>query len=162
MAKNEVSEGQQAPAVPSIKPLTRSAMTFADARFVQWSVIMPRGVSKEQLTLSGLWSVIGDQLHTGDRLTVMAEDRSYYAECLVLDAGRGFANIHLLNYYHLPALLVAQEGLPPGFEIFFAGDLGNGDGGYCAKRVCDGVLMTKGHNNREACLAALLESATLR
>ncbi|MFG0527359.1 hypothetical protein [Pseudomonas sp. yb_5] len=145
-----------------IKPLVRSAMTFHETRNMDWSVVIPRGVTKETVVLSALWSVCSDQWHSFDRVNCIWEDRSAYAELLVLDAGRGYANVILLSYHPLPALLVSEAGLPPGFEIFYSGPVENASRGYCVKRLCDGVLMVQGKTSREAALAELLDSATLR
>jgi hypothetical protein len=79
-----------------------------------------------------------------------------------VDAGRGFCTVILLNYHQLPALLVSEQGLPPGFDVYFDGPINNGEGGYCVKRVSDGVLLVRGKPNRDEALAELLDSATLR
>lgn len=147
---------------PKLTPLVRSALAFFESRNNSWSAVVPRGTTKERLTQSGLWSVVSDQLRAYDRIVVLEESRAYYAELLVLDAGRGYCNLILLNYYPLPALLVSEAGLPPGFDIFYAGPISDGDGGYCVKRFADGVLMVKGKPSRDAALAELLDSATLR
>ncbi|MCX2816002.1 MULTISPECIES: hypothetical protein [unclassified Pseudomonas] len=145
-----------------VKALPRSAITFNETRNNTWSAVIPRGTTKEMLVLSALWSVVCDQWHAFDRVNCILEDRSAYAELLVLDAGRGYANVILLSYHPLPALLVSEAGLPPGFEIFYAGPIENASRGYSVKRLCDGVIMTQGHSSRELALAALLDSATLR
>lgn len=145
-----------------IKPLVRSAMTLHETRNNNWSAVIPRGTTKEMLVLSALWSVVSDQFHSFDRINCIGEARDFYAELLVLDAGRGYANVVLLSYHPLPALLVSEAGLPPGFEIFYSGPVENAAGGYCVKRLCDGVMMVQGKTSREAALAELLDSATLR
>lgn len=145
-----------------LKPLFRSAVTFAEARNNSWSAVVPRGTTKEQLTQSGLWSVVSDQFRAFDRVTAIYEDRSAIADLLVVDCGRGFCSMQLLHFYPLPALLVSTEGLPPGFDIFYAGPINNAEGGYCVKRLSDNVLLVKGKTSRDAALAELLDSATLR
>ncbi len=148
--------------VEKVTPLLRSAVAFHESRNNTWSAVVPAGTTKERLLQSGLWSVVSDTFHAFDRINVIWADRSGYAELLVVDAGRGFCNVILLNYHQLPALLVSEQGLPPGFEIYFAGPINNDEGGYCVKRLSDGVLLVKGKSNRDAALAELLDSATLR
>lgn len=145
-----------------VKPILKSAVVMTEFRYNHWSAIIPRGTTKEMLVLSGLWAVVSDQMHAFDKIDCIAEDRSYFAQLIVLDAGRGYASVQLLSFHPLPALLVSEAGLPPGFEVFFAGPIENGAGGYSIKRLCDGVLMVKGKSSRDAALAELLESATLR
>lgn len=145
-----------------IKPLARSAMLFHETRNMDWSLVMPRGTTKDMLTLSALYSVVSDQWHAFDRVYCIGEARDFYAELLVLDAGRGYANVILLSYHQLPALLVSEAGLPPGFECFYAGPVENATGGYSVRRLCDGVLMVQGKPNKEAAIAELLDHASLR
>jgi len=148
--------------VPAAKivPLVRSAINFQEARNNSWSAVVPRHTSKERLLQSGLWSVVSDQFRAFDRVYVIWEDRSAYAELLVIDAGRGFCSMLLLNHWSLPALLVSTEGLPPGFEISYKGP--DQDAQWCVVRIADGVMMVKGQPSRDAALALLLDSATLR
>lgn len=162
MSKDLQDQVDNEPPFPKIKPLVRSAVAFHESRNMDWSAVVERGTTKEVVVLSSLWSVVSDQFHSFDRVNVIWADRSAYAELLVLDAGRGYCNMILLAYHPLPALLVSEAGLPPGFDIFYAGPIENDTGGYCVKRLCDGVLMVKGQSSREAALAELLGSATLR
>lgn len=159
MARTLSTETAEAPA-EKIKPLVRSAVTFQESRNNSFSAVVPRSTTKERLVQSGLWSVVADQFRAYDRINVIEESRAFYAELLVIDAGRGYCNLQLLNFWPLPALLVSTEGLPPGFDIFYAGP--DSDAQYCVKRVADGVLMVKGKPSRDAALAELLDSATLR
>jgi hypothetical protein len=145
-----------------ITPLTRSAVSFHESRNNNWSAVVPPGTTKERLLQSGLWSVVSDTFHAYDRINVIWADRSGYAELLVIDCGRGFCNVILLNYHQLPALLVSEQGLPPGFDIYFDGPITNGEGGYCVKRLSDGCLLVRGKPNRDEALKELLDSATLR
>lgn len=145
-----------------ITPLVRSAVAFHESRNNTWSAVVPSGTTKERLLQSGLWSVVSDNFHAFDRINCIWADRSGYAELLVIDAGRGFCTVILLNYHALPALLVSEHGLPPGFDIYFDGPINNGEGGYCVKRISDGVLLVRGKPNRDEALKELLDSATLR
>lgn len=145
-----------------ITPLTRSAVSFHESRNNTWSAVVPAGTTKERLLQSGLWSVVSDNFHAYDRVNVIWADRSGYADLLVIDAGRGFCSVILLSYHQLPALLVSEQGLPPGFDIYFDGPITNDEGGYCVKRLSDNVLLVKGKSSRELALAELLDSATLR
>lgn len=161
MASTVSTETAEAPPF-KIKPLVRSAMAFFESRNSIMTVTVAKENTAATIVQSAQWSVISDQLRPFDRIVAIWEDRSTYAELLVLDAGRGYANLQLLNYWPLPVLLVSEAGLPPGFDCFYAGPLENDNGGYCVKRLADGVLMVKGKSSRDAALAELLDSATLR
>ncbi|MNP36255.1 hypothetical protein D3C76_1296280 [compost metagenome] len=154
------TETNEAPV--KVTPLVRSAIGFFEFQHNRWSAVVPRGTTKERLLQSGLWSVVSDQFKAYDLIYVLEESRAFYAQLLVLDCGRGYCSVQLLNFWPLPALLVSEAGLPPGFDVFYAGPINNGTGGYCVKRVTDGVMMAQGHSSKDLALAALLESATLR
>ncbi|MFW0758931.1 hypothetical protein ACN1C3_30175 [Pseudomonas sp. H11T01] len=156
----ELAEELEVPA--DVQPIMRSAFTFAESRNNVFSAVVPRGTTQQRLVQSGLWSVVADQLRSFDRILCIAEDRSYYAELLILDAGKGHCSVQLLSYHTLPVLLVSEAGLPPGFSIDYSGPVHNGSGGYQVLRHADGVIMSTGHSNREEALAALLDSATLK
>lgn len=158
---NSPSTEHEAPA-EKITPLTRSAVSLHESRNNTWSAVVPAGTTKERLLQSGLWSVVSDTFHAYDRINVIWADRSGYADLLVIDSGRGFCHVLLLSYHQLPALLVSEQGLPPGFDIYFDGPITDGEGGYCVKRLSDNVLLVKGKSSRELALAELLDSATLR
>ena len=143
--------------------LTMSAMRPAESRRNAWSCVVPAGTTKEQLLQSQTWSVVSQNLNFLDRIEVIAADRSFFAELLVLAAGRGHASLHLLHYHALPALLTADPGvLPAGFECNFTGPLVNGRGGYEVTRTVDNVVMCTGHASRESALQELLQHASLR
>lgn len=158
---NAPSTEHQTPA-EKVSPLLRSAVAFHESRNNTWSAVVPSGTTKERLLQSGLWSVVSDTFNAYDRINVIWADRSGYAELLVIDAGRGFCNVILLNYHQLPALLVSEQGLPPGFDIYFDGPINSDEGGYCVRRLTDGCLIVKGKSSRELALAELLDHATLR
>lgn len=145
-----------------VKPLLKSAVQMTEYRNNNFTAVIERGTTKEMVTLSSLWSIVSDQFHSYDRVCAIWSDRSAYAELLVIDSGRGYCSMILLSYHPLPALLVSEAGLPPGFDIYFAGPVDSDNGGYCVKRLVDGVIMVKGKHNRADALAELLESATLR
>lgn len=154
-----LSDQVEAPA-ERIVPLNRGAVQFAESRNNRWSAVIPREVDKTRLLQSGLWSVVSDQFRSMDRIECLWADRSAYAELLVIDAGRGFCHVLLLNFWSLPALLVSTEGLPPGFDIRYEGP--DAEAMWCCYRLADNVLMVKGKPSRDAALAELLDSATLR
>lgn len=151
---------QEAQPAERIVPLNRGAVQFAESRNNRFSAVIPPTVDKTRLLQSGLWSVCSDQFRSMDRIDCIWSDRSAYAELLVIDAGRGFCHVLLLNHWSLPALLVSTEGLPPGFDIRYEGP--DAEAMWCCYRLADNVRMVCGKPSRDAALAELLDSATLR
>lgn len=146
-----------------LKPLLRNAISFFESRHVHWSATVPNTVTREDLLLPSLWSVVADQFHVYDRVFVLSASRSFAAELMVLECSRGFAQVVELNYWPLPAILVTSDNLPSGFSVEYLGAVTtSGTGGYCARRICDSVLICQGHTSRDACVAELLNHASLR
>lgn len=141
-----------------ITPLPRSAQKLISIVNNQWRVIVPRGVTREMLTASALWSVCSQDMTAGDLYFVQDEARSYFAILLCLDCGRGFANMHEVLFTPLPALVVAGGGIPPNFEIRHQGL----EKGYCVVRLSDGVCMGENFTSYEDARQHLLSHATLR
>lgn len=54
------------------------------------------GVSVEETLEPAYWSHVGSQFREFDRLTLIAQDKAWTAELIVLSAGSGFANVRLL------------------------------------------------------------------
>lgn len=148
----------------SVKPrkltvaLPASALKLRESTNNTWRAVAPRGTSRERLLDSDFWSTVADKFLPYDTIAVVAEDRSYYCELLVLESGRGYAALIELNYHVLPALLVSNAGLPPNHEIIHLGP----DELYAVRRCSDGVLLGKGFSSREEAVSFLLDHATLR
>lgn len=146
------------PRRPSSPALPRNSLKLRESTNNTWRAIAPRGTPRERLLDSDFWSVVSESFLAYDVIAVIAEDRSYYAELLVLECGRGYASLVELNFHPLPALLVANDGLPPNHEIVHLGP----DDLYGVRRCSDGVMLGKGFASRDEALAFLLDHATLR
>lgn len=120
--------------------------------------VAARGVDRDRLLQSDYWACVSDLLHAYDEIHVVAEDRSFYATYLVLEAGRGYVALVELSWHPLPALLVSAEGLPPNHSILYGGaeDL------FIVKRESDGVILGKNFSDKQTALSFLLDHASLR
>lgn len=145
-------------AAPKLRALPRPALKLRESVNNEWRCVIPRGTPREYLTLSDFWVIAGSDLQPWDRIAAVAEDRSFFCELLVLDAGRGYANVTELAFHTLPPLVTSQAGLPPGHSIFHSGP----EKLYCIKREKDGVLLGEGFPSRDDALRALLDHASLR
>lgn len=144
---------------PRIKTPALSRQGFKLREFANnaFRVIAGRGVTVERLTDPDYWSLVAQDLHPFDTLHVIAEDRSFYAELLVVDCGRGYAACELLLHKPLAPLLTITDRLPPGHELRYAGP----ESQWQAIRLCDGVVIGTGFSSRDACLQHLLDHASL-
>jgi len=138
--------------------LSRSNFRLRESANNCFRAIAARGVTRERLLDSDYWATVAEMLVPYDKLYVVAEDRSYFAELLVLEAGRGYASVVELAYHPLPALLVTGDGLPPNHRIEHQGP----DSLYAVIRTSDGVVLGKGFPSKQDALAFLLDHATLK
>jgi len=138
--------------------IQRSALKLRESCNNSWRIVALRGTTRERLLDPSYYSVVGDMFLPYDKLHVIAEDRSYYAELLVTDCGRGYASVTELGFHPLEALLVCQDSLPSNHQIIHLG----ADDLYAVKRTSDGVLLGKGFASRQAAVDFLLDHATLR
>lgn len=150
-------------AAPEAKPRKLQPARPADTKLNEsannvWRHVAPRGVTREELRISDYWSIVSSNFLPFDLVRVIAEDRSYYAELLVLESGRGYASIVELSFHPLPAIILSRDGVPPNFDVFHAGP----EKLYCVKRLSDGVLIGEGFSSRDAALQHLLSHASLR
>lgn len=148
----------QATKRPKRQAIPKSNLKMRESTNIDWRLIVDKGIRRENLCESDLYALISDQLHPYDRLSVVAADKSFFADLLVLETGRGWCQIMELGYWSLPALLVIGDGLPPGFDIEYKGP----DSLYVCTRICDGVVIGSGFPDRQSCLAHLLDHASTR
>lgn len=147
------------PAKPvKLRALSRVEVKLRESVNNTWRAVIPRGTPQERLLDSDFWVVVAGDFMPWDRIHCVAEDRTFYAELLVVDAGRGYARLEPLGIHTLPPIVTSQEGLPPGHEIVHAGP----DKMYCVRRVADGVLLGEGFSSKDDALRYLLDHASLR
>lgn len=141
-----------------LKPLTPSECRLAESVRNTWVATVPAATPRERLLDSDLYCVVAHRFVPFDKIEVRYEDRSAYAELLVLDAGRGYASLVELGFHQLPSIVPDASGVPVGFDLFHAGP----DSLWCIKRIKDGVIIGKDFRTRDEALNHLLDHATLR
>lgn len=81
-------------------PLTSSRLQRAEHYFAAYAVVLPDGVSLEDAMKPAYWAHVAEKLRQHDTIRIIPEAGAYFAEILVLSAGRGYANVALLR--HIP------------------------------------------------------------
>lgn len=153
MSKSDVSPEIRMPP----KSLSGNDIILRECKCNNWIVIAPPGVDKSRMAEPSFWSVVASKLHTLDEITIHASDRSSMSRWLVLQAGRNYAEVHLLEWFELPAMLASvAETLPSNHKIVF-----DQATGFSAIRISDGVVICRADSQQE-CVALLLDHATLR
>lgn len=153
MSKSDVATEIRMP----VKSLSGDDIVLRECKCNHWVVLAPPGTSKERMAEPSFWSVVASKLHQLDEITIHASDRSSMSRWLVLQAGRGYAEVHLLDWYDLPAMLASvAETLPSNHKIVF-----DQATGFSAIRISDGVVICRADSQQE-CVAKLLDHASLR
>ncbi|WP_024301974.1 hypothetical protein [Pseudogulbenkiania sp. MAI-1] len=142
----------ETPRRPRLAALTRDRCKLNESVNNCWRAVVPNNITREQLILSDLWSVVSQFFNAYDTIRVVDEGRRFYAELLVLNCGRGYAEIIELSFHELPAMLTSQEGLPPNFSIDYMGP----EKQYQIKRLSDGVIFRDGFASKADAVAYLL------
>lgn len=79
----------------------------ADFTIGDFDAKVEMGTTKEDLLNPAFWSHVAENMTPWSRITVRAEDGTFYAQLLVLDCGRGHAKMRLLNWWDLTTADVA-------------------------------------------------------
>lgn len=121
----------------------------------------PESVELSDLEDPAIWGNIAQDLKAYDRVTVVSEDRKFWADVLVIDADMTRARIVVLNTLApVPPLLSNDpRALPQGFEYRREGP----DARWFLYRLADGKnLYQDGFNDFESLRAYCLGQAALR
>lgn len=89
-----------------------------------WTVTPEHGTPFEEILKDGYWAHVSVKMRPGDRVEVLAEDGSYFAELLVQDAGRLYAKVYPLRHVKLEAVEVTEGGpMMEGYEVKWQGPI---------------------------------------
>ncbi len=162
MAKTETPVVELKPDIPKparpLKPLPRPAFKLRESVNNRWRVVVPSGTPRNQLTVSDLYRLVAGDLVPYDKVILVADNSSWYAEMLVIDSGTGHASLVELVFKELPRTIVADGDLPANHEVFHGGP----DSGWCVRRVGDNVMLGTNFPSRQAAVAHLLDHASLK
>lgn len=83
------------------------------------------GVTKQHLLSQEYWTHVSELMTPYSEITVRNDDGTYYAKLLVLDCGRGWAKVQLLQWHDLTTADVAMTqsvaGSRSDYEIVWKG-----------------------------------------
>lgn len=146
------TEGDQAEAKvdKKIQPLDRSRMREAEFMRRVWVMTAHENQVAADLEEPLYWSHVSGDMKPWDRLEVRANDGTWYAECLVLDAGRAWAKVKVLQEYRLTTADVSMSAaakLSP-FSVEFKGPHSQ----WCVIRKADKVIVHEGAGTEGAAI----------
>jgi hypothetical protein len=101
-------------------PLHPSRFQLAEHRRQIWHIVPEHGTALAELLTPAYWSHVSRQMRPSDRIEVNAEDGSFFAELVVIDAGLQFAKVALLREAKLEGVEASQTSLP-GHKVEWSG-----------------------------------------
>lgn len=114
-----------------------------------WVVVPEEGVPYASLLDGSYWSHISEKLRPMDRIEVLPEDGSYFAELIVRGSGRQYANVVELRKVQLDTVAVTSPDNK--YEVAWRGPHHK----FCVVRTADKTSMQTGFDNKDAALSWL-------
>lgn len=126
----------------------------------EWDAFIPNGLTPQNLLVPGFWAIHASRFKPFDEIRARAEDGTWLARYVVLEAGRTWARLQQLELHHLGTQDVsltkaadqARDDARKGFEIKHRGPRG-----WSVVRSADSQMMHEGAASKPAAQAWLDE-----
>jgi len=129
----------------------------AESTLGKWDAKTEIGTTREHLLKPEYWSHVSELMTPWSEITCRCEDGTYYAKLLVLDCGRGWAKVQVLNWYSLTTGDVAQSqsstGTKDDYDIIWKG----ANMKHIVQRKSDQVVIHEGEQRKASAEAWLDE-----
>ncbi len=119
---------------------------FSIGRFDHKSQV---GVTKAHLLLPEYWTHVSELMTPYSEITVRCDDGTYYAKLLVLDCGRGWAKVKLLQWHDLTTTDVAQTQSVAGNRDDYLIEWKGGTKKHVVIRKSDSQVISEGEHQRK-------------
>lgn len=123
--------------------LNDSRLKQAEFTRTIYQAVPEAGTPLENLLTTDCWAHVARRLKPTDRIEVLPEDGSYYAELMVLDCGRTWAKVAVINRVELQPVTKMAEGA--AYRVEWAGPHAR----FRVARVTDGEVMQDKFQTRE-------------
>lgn len=94
----------------------------AEFAYERWRLTVENGTTVDDLKRPGFFAHIASQMRPGALIEVMPDNRSFFIELLVVDAGPQYVKTAVLRDVKLEAVSVGGANPFPGYSVEFAGD----------------------------------------
>lgn len=126
-----------------------------------WHLRFEQGVTREDILHQEYWSHVSAKMRPYDEIKARCDDGTVYARFLVLDCGRSWAKVHILEWHSLTSADVAQSQTNSGELTDYVIEWKGGSRKFVISRKSDGAVISEGeHGRKEA--AELWLSAFIR
>lgn len=110
-------------AVPMAPPRSLIASRFQNSEHARtvWRVVAEEGTTLDDVRKPIFWAHVAHTMARFDKIEVLADDETWYAELMVRDCGRGFASTVVLSHIEFEANEADKPTSTEGFEIGWKG-----------------------------------------
>jgi hypothetical protein len=137
MAETAVKQQAQKAETKREVSLLPSRMKNAEFARNTWSVQLEQGYTLQDCCQPKFWAHVAISLKPLDRIDVFAEDRTFYAELLVLNSDRAWATVHVLSFHDLTkATTNLAKDVRGDYQVTFKGPKG-----WCVIRSADNAMI---------------------
>lgn len=126
--------------------MTSGRMKLAEHARNVHIVSVPAGVAFDEVAVPSYWAHVAHQIKPKDRLELWAEDRSWFADAIVVKASRLEVHIRKVAYLDMDAAVETVAARKDGYHVDFGGPVDM----YRVIRNGDARIMTLGLTKPEA------------
>lgn len=109
-------------------------------------VSVPAGTSKDDVLVPSYWAHVAHQIKPKDRMELWAEDRSWFADAIVVKASRLEVHLRTVSYLDMDAVAEPVAARKDGYHVDYGGPVDL----YRVVRDGDAKVMTLGLTKAEA------------
>jgi len=121
MAKTETAAAHDETPIREVRPLPATSVAIAEARRVTHHLVLPAGMTLDDLQLPEIWINLASKLHRHDLIEVTDEAGSMWALMLVREVGPEHARIEPLLGRELAPLYESIDDLPLHHRVHYLG-----------------------------------------
>lgn len=96
-----INAGVQAPIPGAVKHISPNGLSPIGYTRNSWDAIAARGVTLADVLVPEYWLHIAQQLRPNDKIEILCEDGTWWAQLFVINADRTWAKVHVLNNHDL-------------------------------------------------------------
>lgn len=130
----------------NVTQLATKRMQLAEHMRNIWYVTPEAGTPIDALLDPKYWAHVSAKFKPRDRIEADAEDGCYFAELMVIDAGRLFAKVKLLRKHEFNADEVSSVDIGTDFDVKWAGRHAK----WRVVRKADGNALKEGFEDKQA------------
>ena len=126
--------------------LSASGMKLAEYIRCVYAVTVDFGVTIEDVLRPEFWANVSTSLKVNDRIEVLAEDGTFYAELIVLDCSPTHAKVAILTHRNFSSVETEKVESTPDYKVTWGGNTAK----FRIIRVADNAVVHSGEATKQA------------